>query len=453
MGDIKQILVSEELEPRVLFPKRICVDLCENLHLHNRNIRHEFSLEEWALYSAAMQNLYKASEYSIDKHKYIEGTHDFFVQSNYNTPYPTNNSAYFPNRFSIEECRDDTFHVHYRDLRIELTRNEFEQITNAFAKAKENKKKFVPFPYPDIKVPTLVTAPIDSIQPYDSGHLPGHIDKEHRDGIEYCKKLIKNGERIRPIVVNSNGQRTDGFKRYMAFKELGYKKIECLVDPTAPMLGVQTKLSMTMEPGEYEYLNHYQPLKKFDKKVARQNLLDTKKVLDKFGVEFFLCLGTALGAVRDGDFIEFDTDVDVACKHEKLIHKIPEIKRELTKLGFSVEGWSKPYAYQRSLIFSRNGVDVGLRDYALYKDYRFFADIRLFDELDICAVYPRELFDNLETIKFQGEDFLIPSPAEEFIEQTYGRYWWKPDPTRGGDEADVIGFWGRLDPCDIIKEQ
>lgn len=450
MGNIKQILVSEKLEPRVLVPKRICVDLCENIHLHNRNVRHEFSIEEWATYSAAMQNLYKATEYSIDKNKYVEGTHDFFVQSIYNTPYPTNSSVYHSNRLLIEECRDNTFHFHYRNLRIELTESEFNQISKAFTKARL--VNFVPFPYPKIKIPTLVKVPIDSIQPYDSGHMPNDIDEEHKKGIEYCKGLILKDERIRPIVVLPNGQRVDGFKRYMAFKELHYKEIECIVNPNVPMLGIQSKLSMTMEDGEYNYLNRIKEPKGFDTEIAKKNILDTKKILDKLNVEFFLCLGTALGAVREGDFIKLDTDIDIACKHEVLIRRIPEITKELTKVGFCVEGWSKPYNYQRTLNFTRGGIDVGLRDYALYKDYRFFADIRLFDKLDICSVYPRELFDNLETIKFQGEDFLIPSPKEEFMKLTYGRYWKTPDPTKIGDEADVYGFWEKLEQCDILKK-
>ncbi len=449
MGDIKQVLVTEELEPRMLSPKRICVELCENIHFHNRNVRYNFSQEEWATLAAAMQNLYKATEYSIDKNKYEEGTNDFFIQCNYNTPYPNSSSKYHSNRFQIEECRDDTFHIHYRDLRIELTRTEFYKIANAFSIA--TTKEFISFPYPDIKVPTLVKVPLRSIQPYDVSHMPGELDSKCLDSIEYVRGLINKKKRIRPITVRPDGQLIDGFKRFMAYKELEYNQIEVIVDPISPRIGVQSALSMEMEDGEYEYLNKIVELQKFDKETARENLLDFKAVLDELNIPFFLCLGTALGAIREGDFIDNDHDVDIACLHEDFIHRIPVIQQKLREKGFSVEGWSRPYKYQRTINATRNGVDVGLRDYALYEDLRFFADIRLFDELDICAVYPAWLFDDMETIKFQGEDFRIPSP-KIFIKQTYGRYWKVPDPTKTGNEADVIGFWKGIDQCKIVKE-
>jgi hypothetical protein len=95
---------------------------------------------------------------------------------------------------------------------------------------------------------------IDTINPYDRNHFPGRIDDEHKRGIEVAKRLISQGKNILPVLVRdfnidsdpercgrafnlSSGlavdfryQRLDGFKRYMAYKELGHKVIECIVD-------------------------------------------------------------------------------------------------------------------------------------------------------------------------------------------------------------------------------
>tara|TARA_Y100000310_G_scaffold342437_2_gene445707 strand:- start:321 stop:899 length:579 start_codon:yes stop_codon:yes gene_type:complete len=183
-----------------------------------------------------MHNLYKASEYAIDKYDFEEGDPNVLKQLIYKNAISTN-SEYYTNRLLIEHNRDDTYHIHYRDIRIHLTKDEFEDMANAFIKAKKDDDELKPFKYADVEDVTRVTVPIDDIQPYDEGHRCLAIDSEHREGIEVVKKLIKEGKKIRPILVATNGQRLDGFKRYMAQKELGYKEIEVIVDPNGVMGG------------------------------------------------------------------------------------------------------------------------------------------------------------------------------------------------------------------------
>lgn len=87
---------------------------------------------------------------------------------------------------------------------------------------------------------------INSVNPDDHAHKINNIDKEHREGVEVVKKLIKEGKKILPIAVNYYGHRLDGFKRYVAFKELGYKAIDVVVDKKA-RLGVQENMSWVVD--------------------------------------------------------------------------------------------------------------------------------------------------------------------------------------------------------------
>jgi len=82
---------------------------------------------------------------------------------------------------------------------------------------------------------TRETILLSKINPYNDRH--GKIpNKEHRDGIEKLKVLIKKGRPILPILIKKvfghsyKYHRLDGYKRYFAFKELGYETIECFIN-------------------------------------------------------------------------------------------------------------------------------------------------------------------------------------------------------------------------------
>lgn len=86
---------------------------------------------------------------------------------------------------------------------------------------------------------------LDKLQIFDEMHHPkmegfyvdeekdGQTTEQHKEGIEYIKNIIKNGQKVLPPLVleNNLGEfiRLDGFKRCMAFKELGFKIIEAFV--------------------------------------------------------------------------------------------------------------------------------------------------------------------------------------------------------------------------------
>ena len=46
-------------------------------------------------------------------------------------------------------------------------------------------------------------------------------------------------------------------------------------------------------------------------KEGEKLLLEIKKIMDELNIVFFLRHGTCLGAVRDGQLIEWDDDIDI----------------------------------------------------------------------------------------------------------------------------------------------
>jgi len=242
MGEIKKLLAMGEVEPRSVTPGGIWTDLCENVHLHYRNNRFDFSEVEFAGFRAAINMLGLAVEKTAHAKGYREGDPNYLIHISFDVPLKTD-SDYYPNRILIELQRDNTVHFHYRDLRLHFSLAEFKAIGNLFIEAMgamlvlEDPLLRAEFPHKDATTKIRAWVDINLIQPYDAGHRALAIDKDHRDGIEHVKGLINEGKKIRPILVDTRGQRLDGFKRYMAQLELGFKEIECIIDPFGVMGG------------------------------------------------------------------------------------------------------------------------------------------------------------------------------------------------------------------------
>ena len=149
-------------------------------------------------------------------------------------------TQYFASRLVVELC--ENIHIHYRNLRLELSDAEFIQFAHKINEALKKLKEY--------RLEKTIFIRLEDINPYDEGH--GKIpDEEHRKGINFAKDLIDRQKKsLLPIVVvpvNNKSykyQRIDGYKRYMAHLELGLEKIECIVKEKAP-LGVQDGMPMT----------------------------------------------------------------------------------------------------------------------------------------------------------------------------------------------------------------
>ena len=75
--------------------------------------------------------------------------------------------------------------------------------------------------------------------------------------------------------------------------------------------------------------------KKINKENSRENLLILRNILIKTQIRWGLLFGTLLGAVREGDFIEWDIDTDIFVFDEDKQDLLDTIK-ELQDHGFKV---------------------------------------------------------------------------------------------------------------------
>lgn len=112
MGEVKRVIFEHKLSCPAMFNTRLVVELCENVHVHYRNLRLEFSREEFlgileALKTVTPANI-EAFEFGPDRHAMLcEAV----------LPERTE----FDDRLILEEQVSGAWHLHYRNLRVEHT--------------------------------------------------------------------------------------------------------------------------------------------------------------------------------------------------------------------------------------------------------------------------------------------------------------------------------------------
>lgn len=156
MGAIKKVLSERELPERELHNSRLFVDLSENVHIHFREIRLMFGVEEFFEFTDVIRESAKEVKKYLKKHpdyKEQEVFDGLLVAGGIKrqttplqkSPKP-HESKYFPNRLQIELQEEkviDSVHIHYRDYRLVMNFETFREFTNGMREALDNLEDFL----------------------------------------------------------------------------------------------------------------------------------------------------------------------------------------------------------------------------------------------------------------------------------------------------------------------
>jgi hypothetical protein len=151
MGAIKDILSERELPERELHNSRLFVDLSENVHIHHRELRLMFGVEEFFEFTDIVRESAKEVKKYLKKHpdyKEQEVFDGLLVAGGVKrqttplqkSPKP-HESKYFPNRLQIELQEEqviDSIHIHYRDYRLVMNIETFRELAQGMAEALAN---------------------------------------------------------------------------------------------------------------------------------------------------------------------------------------------------------------------------------------------------------------------------------------------------------------------------
>lgn len=150
--------------------------------------------------------------------------------------------------------------------------------------------------------------------------------------------------------------------------------------------------------------------------VKLELLWATSLYLDLLDIPYYLMFGTLLGAVRDGDFIQWDTDVDIAILdrfQSRLIRNLTNCPLRFCRAG----------SYYCSL--STAGEYVDIYTYTDEGDkYSYCGGLRrYFDE-------EKRVFDNWSEIEFKGIKLRTVEDPETSLARWYGADWKTPKQKR-----------------------
>ncbi len=151
MGAIKKVLSHKELPDRELHNSRLFVDLSENVHIHHREIRLLFGVDEFFEFTDIVKDSAKEVKKYLKKHPeykeqeifdgiLVAGGVERQTTPLKKSPKP-HVSKYFPNRLQIElqeESVIDSIHIHYRDYRMVMNIETFREFALSMKESLEN---------------------------------------------------------------------------------------------------------------------------------------------------------------------------------------------------------------------------------------------------------------------------------------------------------------------------
>ena len=182
--------------------------------------------------------------------------------------------------------------------------------------------------------------------------------------------------------------------------------------------------------------------------------------LQAAGIWHCLIFGTLLGAIRDGDVIEWDHDLDLlarpadvpriieACAGDRIVVTPIEVSRS----WFALDPGGVAHGSLSSLSLSVDGVGVGeLWLPVLFSD----GVLRLGDLARSVSIWPQTalpafVFETLAEAELRGQRYPVPAQAEVLLEWLYGPAWRVPlrAAADGGKDMDGLGRSGdRVTPA------
>lgn len=171
-------------------------------------------------------------------------------------------------------------------------------------------------------------------------------------------------------------------------------------------------------------------------RLQAKGLEEVTSLLSDFGIEYYLSGGTLLGIIRDGDFIKWDWDVEIAVPAEQIIPLRKPLIEALKNACFKIHSITKS-----RINYKINAVKFGCR-------YEIMAYVLEDNErVRLRSKMPATFFSQGSTVTFRGLEFRALHPPKAYLSYNYGD--WKT-PVKSIKRSDYTTKKSRS-PVSVIK--
>lgn len=191
-------------------------------------------------------------------------------------------------------------------------------------------------------------------------------------------------------------------------------------------MGVSLK-ELSNEIKQFDFDSLHQG-RKMDKSIAKENIVLLKNIFEKHHINYWLCFGTLLGAIRDKDFIDYDVDTDIGVNMIDL-NKLEIALLDIIQSGFEIVRVTSDLSLI-SLLRNNEYIDIYV-----------FRKVK--DDVNVawyCSGYivKKDYFSKLEYIQFLGNEFFAPANHIEYLEEIYGSDWTTPKRNAHAQPINII---------------
>ena len=165
-----------------------------------------------------------------------------------------------------------------------------------------------------------------------------------------------------------------------------------------------------LDGNEWKKIRHkYHSLNKgMDKNIAAKILFEFDDIMKDNNIQYFLSCGTALGFYRDGNFIEWDDEIDVDVLSAKLMPKFDALKYNFLQKGFVVRTTNRGNTINMNVF--KEGIKIAISSLDLQGKYRIYSNQKI----------PQHLYNDTHKFKYLDRAFNLPNPIDEYLTWYYG---------------------------------
>jgi len=178
-----------------------------------------------------------------------------------------------------------------------------------------------------------------------------------------------------------------------------------------------TKTLLAMNQANWYMFNKH--IHNFSEEISsniRYNILVlVDNIMKNLDIKYWLTNGTALGFIRDNDFIPWDDDIDIDVYSEDLMPKFKSLVNYLINAGFVCRVVERGNVSKISAYMNNFKISIG----AVYLEEDF--------RKSISCSYPKRFYENSIEFTYRDRKFNVPAPTDDYLSYLYKD--WKT-PTR-----------------------